>query len=79
MSLLHRRELRIYYPTVDTWLVDGYTKFGPDDICRRGRVFRLGGFRLDWRELIMRARGIGGRRPNLVYTCIASASTMRLR
>jgi hypothetical protein len=26
-------------------------------------VFRLGGFRLDSRELIMRARGIGGRQP----------------
>ena len=64
VSLLHRRELRIYYPTVEAALADGYTEFGPDDICPiSGRVFRLGGFRLDSRELIMRARGIGGRAP----------------
>jgi Pyridine nucleotide-disulphide oxidoreductase len=64
VSLLHRRELRIYYPTVEAALADGYTEFGPDDICPiSGRVFRLGGFRLDSRELIMRARGIGGRKP----------------
>jgi hypothetical protein len=64
VSLLHRRELRIYYPSVEAALAEGYTEFGPDDICPvSGRVFRLGGFRLDSRELIMRARGIGGRAP----------------
>jgi hypothetical protein len=62
VTILHRRELRIFYPSVDAALADGYTEFGPDDICPiSGRVFRLGGFRLDSRELIMRARGIGGR------------------
>ena len=45
-------------------LADGYTEFGPEDICPvSGRVFRLSGFRLDSREFIMRARGIGGRPP----------------
>jgi hypothetical protein len=64
VGILHRRELRIFYPSVDAALADGYTEFGPDDICPvSGRVFRLGGFRLDSRELIMRARGIGGRAP----------------
>ena len=64
VSLLHRRELRIYYPSIEAALAEGYTEFGPDDICPiSGRVFRLGGFRLDSRELIMRARGIGGRQP----------------
>lgn len=64
VTILHRRELRIYYPSVDAALADGYTEFGPDDICPVSRrVFRLGGFRLDSRELIMQARGIGGRRP----------------
>jgi hypothetical protein len=54
--------LRIFYPNVEAALADGYTEFGPDDICPiSGRVFRLSGFRLDSRELIMRARGIGGR------------------
>jgi hypothetical protein len=33
-------------------------------VCQvSGRVFRFAGFRLDSRELIMQARGIGGRRP----------------
>ncbi len=64
VTILHRRDLHIYYPSVAAALADGYTEFGPDDICPvSGRVFRLGGFRLDSRELIMSARGIGGRRP----------------
>jgi len=64
VTILHRRELRISYPNVKAALADGYTEFGPDDICPiSGRVFRLAGFRLDSRELIMRARGIGGRPP----------------
>jgi hypothetical protein len=62
LTILHRRPLRIFYPTVEAALADGYTEFGPDDICPiSGRVFRLSGFRLDSRELIMQARGIGGR------------------
>jgi Pyridine nucleotide-disulphide oxidoreductase len=64
LTILHRRELRIYYPSVAEALADGYTEFGPDDICPlSGRVFRLSGLRLDSRELIMSARGIGGRAP----------------
>jgi ribosomal protein L30/L7E len=64
VTILHRRELRIFYPNVNAALADGYAEFGPDDICPvSGRVFRLAGFRLDSRELIMRARGIGGRPP----------------
>ncbi len=64
VTLLHRRELRIYYPSVDAAIADQYTEFSPEDICPvSGRVFRLAGFRLDSRELIMQARGIGGRPP----------------
>jgi hypothetical protein len=64
LSILHRRELRIFYPSVAAALAEGYTEFGPDDICPlSGRVFRLSGFRLESRELIMQARGIGGRAP----------------
>jgi hypothetical protein len=64
VTIMHRRELRIFYPNVDAAVAEGYTEFGPDDICPvTGRVFRLSGFRLDSRELIMRARGIGGRPP----------------
>jgi hypothetical protein len=62
VTILHRRELRIYYPSVQDALDDGYTEFSDADICPiSGRVFRFAGFRLDSRELIMRARGIGGR------------------
>lgn len=64
VTILHRRDLRIFYPNADAALADGYTEFGPDDICPvSGRVFRLAGFRLDSRELIMRARGVGNRPP----------------
>ncbi len=64
VTILHRRELRVFYPNVEAALADGYTEFGADDICPiSGRVFRLSGFRLDSRELIMRGRGIGGRPP----------------
>jgi dTDP-4-amino-4,6-dideoxygalactose transaminase len=64
VTIAHRRPLRIFYPNVDAALADGYTEFGPDDICPiSGRVFRLAGFRLESRELIMRARGIGGLPP----------------
>jgi Pyridine nucleotide-disulphide oxidoreductase len=62
LTILHRRPLRIFYPNAEAALADGYTEFGPDDICPVSkRVFRLSGFRLDSRELIMCARGIGGR------------------
>ncbi len=64
VTIAHRRPLRIFYPNVDAALADGYIEFGPDDICPvSGRVFRLAGFRLESRELIMRARGIGGLPP----------------
>jgi hypothetical protein len=64
VTILHRRPLRIFYPNVQSALADGYTEFGSEDICPvSGRVFRLSGFRLDSRELIMQARGIGGRPP----------------
>jgi hypothetical protein len=60
--MMHRRPLRIFYPSADEALAEGYTEFGPQDICPiSGRVYRLAGFRLETREMIMRARGIGGR------------------
>jgi hypothetical protein len=60
--LMHRRPLRIFYPSADEALAEGYTEFGPEDICPiSGRVYRLAGFRLETREMIMRARGIAGR------------------
>lgn len=64
VSVLHRRDLRVTYNSAAAAQAEGYLEFGPDDICPlSGRVFRLGGFRLESRELVMRARGIGGRPP----------------
>lgn len=62
VTILHRRPLRIFYETAAEALAEGYDEFRPEDVCPlTGRVFRLSGFRLDSRELIMRARGLGGR------------------
>ena len=78
ISILHRRPLRVFYPSVAAAEIDGYRDFGPDDICPlSGFVYRLAGFRLDSRELVMRLLGIGGRppEPRIVLRSITSAST----
>ncbi len=63
VTLLHRRPLRVFYPSARAALADGYDEFGPDDICpKSGFVFRFAGSRLASRDLVMAARGIGGRR-----------------
>ena len=65
VSVLHRRRLRIFYPSAADAMADGYDEFGPHDICPiSGFVFRFAGFRLDTREFAMAALGIGGRRPD---------------
>ncbi|HEY0270938.1 MAG TPA: DegT/DnrJ/EryC1/StrS family aminotransferase, partial [Sphingomonas sp.] len=62
IALLHRRPLRPFYPSIDAARADGYIDFGPDDICPvSGFVYRLAGFRLEARELVIHALGIGGR------------------
>ena len=62
ITLMHRRPLRIFYPSAADALQDGYTDFGPKDICPvSGRVYRLAGFRLETREIMMRVLGVGGR------------------
>ncbi len=64
VTLFHRRPLRVYYTSPEEAFADGYTEFGPDDICPvTNRVYRLAGLRLDSRELLMQLRGIGGRSP----------------
>ena len=64
VTLLHRRPLRIYYPDRASALAEGYTEWTEADVCQiSGKVFRFAGFRLDSRELVMQARGIGGRAP----------------
>jgi len=65
VTVLHRRPLRVFYASGPQALADGYTDFGPDDICPiSGYVFRFAGFRLESRELVMSALRIGGRVPD---------------
>jgi hypothetical protein len=65
VSLLHRQPLRIYYASVAEALADGYRDFTPDDLCPlTKRVFRFAGLRLDSKDLICAALGIGGRQPD---------------
>jgi len=64
VTLLHRRPLRIFYPSAAEAKADGYTEFGPEDICPiSGFVYRLSGLRLEARDLLMSVRGIGERPP----------------
>ncbi|QNE30671.1 aminotransferase DegT [Sphingomonas sp. NBWT7] len=65
ITLLHRRPLRPFYPSVEAAHAEGFTDFGPDDICPvSGFVYRLAGFRLEARDLVLRMLGIDGRQPD---------------
>lgn len=65
LALYHRRPLRPFYPSVEAAHADGFTDFGPQDICPlSGFVYRLAGFRLEARELVLRMLGVGGRAPD---------------
>ena len=64
ITLLHRRPLRPFYHSVAAAHEEGFTDFGPDDICPvSGFVYRLAGFRLEARELVLRMLGVDGRAP----------------
>ncbi len=65
VSLLHRRPLRLFYPTVEAAIADEYRDFTERDVCPlTRRLYRLAGFRLDARALARRALGIGGALPD---------------
>ncbi|OHV08687.1 FAD-dependent oxidoreductase [Kushneria phosphatilytica] len=65
ITLLHRRPLRPFYPSVEAAHADGFTDFTHSDICPvSGFVYRLGGLRLESRELLLRMMGINGRQPD---------------
>lgn len=65
VTLLHRRALRPFYPSAEAARADGFTDFTEADICPvSGFVYRLAGFRLEARELLLRMLGIGGRAPD---------------
>lgn len=65
LTLYHRRPLRPFYRSAEEAREDGFTDFGPEDICPlSGFVYRLAGFRLEARELVLRMLAIGGRAPD---------------
>ncbi|WP_010162455.1 DegT/DnrJ/EryC1/StrS family aminotransferase [Sphingomonas sp. PAMC 26617] len=65
ITLLHRRPLRPFYPTPEAAQAEGFTDFGPDDICPvSGFVYRLAGFRLEARDLVLRMLRVDGRTPD---------------
>ncbi len=65
ITLLHRRPLRPFYPTPEAARAEGFTDFGPDDICPvSGFVYRLAGFRLEARDLVLRQLRVDGRVPD---------------
>lgn len=65
VTLLHRRPLRPFYHSVEAAQAEGFTDFGPDDICPvSGFVYRLAGFRLEARDLVLRMLGVDGREPD---------------
>jgi hypothetical protein len=64
ISLLYRRPLRPFYPSIEAAHAEGFTDFGPDDICPvSGFVYRLAGFRLEARALVVKLLGIGDAEP----------------
>ncbi len=64
LTVMHRRPLRVFFPSAAAALAAGYDDFGDDDICPVSqRLFRLAGFRLEARTLLMRALGIDGLQP----------------
>ncbi len=65
ITLLHRRPLRPFYPSADAAHADSFRDFDDDDICPvSGFVYRLGGFRLEARELVLRMLQVDGRAPD---------------
>uniref|UniRef100_UPI0035CC61A2 DegT/DnrJ/EryC1/StrS family aminotransferase n=1 Tax=uncultured Sphingomonas sp. TaxID=158754 RepID=UPI0035CC61A2 len=65
ITLLHRETLHPFYRTPEAAHAEGFTDFGPEDICPvSGFVYRLAGFRLEARELVLRQLRIDGRVPD---------------
>ncbi|MBS0479692.1 MAG: DegT/DnrJ/EryC1/StrS family aminotransferase [Proteobacteria bacterium] len=65
ITLLHRRPLRPFYPSAEAAHADKFHDFTSDDVCPvSGFVYRLGGFRLEARELVLRMLQADGRAPD---------------
>lgn len=60
VSLLVRRAPRVFFPSREAAMADGYRDFGERDVCpTTGRVHRLGGLRLEARRFAMGVLGLG--------------------
>jgi len=76
ITILHRNPFRIFYPSREAALEDGYTDFTDDDFCPiTQRLYRLAGLRFDSRELMKRIMGIGAAPPEPRVRLIALDST----
>ncbi|MBN8817034.1 MAG: DegT/DnrJ/EryC1/StrS family aminotransferase [Sphingomonas sp.] len=65
IALLHSRPLRPFYHSADAARDDNFNDFNENDICPvSGFVYRLGGFRLEARELVLRMLQVDGRAPD---------------
>jgi dTDP-4-amino-4,6-dideoxygalactose transaminase len=65
ITLLHRRPLRPFYHSAEAARADNFVDFDDADICPvSGFVYRLGGFRLEARELVLRMLQVDGRAPD---------------
>jgi hypothetical protein len=78
LTLVHRRKLRPFYRSAAEAWADGFTDFGPPDICPvSGFVYRLGGLRLDAREIVLQSLKIGGRQPDRRLRLVRPADSTR--
>ncbi|MDB5682189.1 MAG: aminotransferase DegT, partial [Sphingomonas bacterium] len=65
ITLLHRRPLRPFYHSAEAAHADNFHDFDDNDICPVSSfVYRLGGFRLEARELVLRMLQVDGRAPD---------------
>jgi len=80
IHIVHRKGLRIFYPSREAAVLDGYA-FDQDDVCpATGRVFRLAGLRGDGREVCRHMQGLGGleREDRVVTHAIAALDRLEL-
>jgi hypothetical protein len=65
LTIVHRQPLKPFYPTIAAAHADGFRDFDETDVCPvSGFVLRLGGLRLESRELVLRMLALGGRTPD---------------
>jgi hypothetical protein len=80
ISLMYRSKLKLFYPSRDEALAEGYRDFNDNDICPlTKKVFRLAGLRLDSRDLLRQIMGLSGtteRRVKLVDLKKENADTI---